>query len=80
MLSPGDAITHPWFVAQGLVRQVSDPDGGTFAAPAFPIRFDGRRPQAELCPPTLGEHTAEVLALAGLEEAEIRAVTSPPDP
>ena len=76
VLSPGDTITHPWFVSQGLVRQVTDPEGGTFAAPAFPIRFDGRRPEAALRPPTLGEHTAEVLAQAGLDETEIRAVTA----
>ena len=80
VLSPADTITHPWFVDQGVVRQVTDPEGGTFAAPAFPIRFDGRRPEAPLVPPRLGEHTAEVLAQAGLDEAEIRAVTPPRRP
>jgi crotonobetainyl-CoA:carnitine CoA-transferase CaiB-like acyl-CoA transferase len=75
VLSPADALQHPWFLERGAVRQVSDGDGGTFAAPAFPLCFSGRRPQADLRPPTLGEHTEEVLRLAGLDPAEIAALT-----
>jgi crotonobetainyl-CoA:carnitine CoA-transferase CaiB-like acyl-CoA transferase len=77
VLSPADAITHPWFVEQGTVRQIADPDGATFAAPGFPIRFDGVRPEAPLVPPFLGQHNAEVLALAGLDEAAIEELTRP---
>jgi crotonobetainyl-CoA:carnitine CoA-transferase CaiB-like acyl-CoA transferase len=73
VLSPADAIAHPWFVEQGVVRQVTDPEGGTFAIPGFPIRFGGIRPEAPLAAATLGQHTAEVLAMAGLDEVAARA-------
>jgi CoA:oxalate CoA-transferase len=77
VLSPAEAIDHPLFVGRGAVRHVTDPDGGTFVAPAFPLRFSGRRPQADLTPPTLGQHTEEVLRLAGLDDTEIAALTTP---
>lgn len=77
VLSPADAITHPLFVERGAVRQVTDPDGGTFAAPAFPLRFSGRRPAADLAAPRLGQHTEELLRLAGCDDAEIAALMSP---
>lgn len=77
VLSPADALEHPWFTDRGAVRQVVDPAGGTFAAPAFPLRFSGRRPQADLTSPALGEHNEEVLRLAGLSPSEIAALTRP---
>jgi CoA:oxalate CoA-transferase len=77
VLSPADALSHPLFVDRGAVRHVTDPDGGTFVAPAFPLRFSGRRPEADLTPPGLGQHTAEVLRLAGFDDAEIVALTTP---
>jgi crotonobetainyl-CoA:carnitine CoA-transferase CaiB-like acyl-CoA transferase len=36
-----------------------------------PVRMDGERADAELPPPALGEHTAEVLAALGLDPREI---------
>jgi crotonobetainyl-CoA:carnitine CoA-transferase CaiB-like acyl-CoA transferase len=80
VLSPADTISHPWFVEQGVVRQVTDPAGGTFAVPAFPIRFGGVRPDGPLDAPFLGQHSAEVLALAGLDDTEIAAVVGPLQP
>jgi CoA:oxalate CoA-transferase len=77
VLSPADAIHHPLFVDRGAVRHVTDPGGGTFAAPAFPLRFSGRRPESDLTAPALGEHTEEVLRLAGLDDGEIAALTAP---
>jgi len=77
VLSPADTLTHPWYLDRGAVRDVADGAGGTFAAPAFPLRFSGRRPEADLTPPGLGQHTAEVLRLAGLDEVEIAGLTTP---
>jgi crotonobetainyl-CoA:carnitine CoA-transferase CaiB-like acyl-CoA transferase len=71
VLSPAQTLTHPLFLERGAVRQITDHAGGTFWAPAFPVCFDGERPQADLVPPLLGEHTREVLASAGLDDAEI---------
>ena len=77
VLSPADTLTHPWYLDRGAVRDVADGAGGTFAAPAFPLRFSGRRPEADLTPPGLGQHTAEVLRLAGLDDVEIAGLTTP---
>ena len=77
VLSPADTLTHPWYLDRGAVRDVADGAGGTFAAPAFPLRFSGRRPEADLTTPGLGQHTAEVLRLAGLDDVEIAGLTTP---
>lgn len=77
VLSPADTLTHPWYLDRGAVRDVADGAGGTFIAPAFPLRFSGRRPEADLTPPELGQHTAEVLRLAGLDDVEIAGLTTP---
>ena len=71
VLDPADAIDHPWFVAQGTVREIHDLEGGRFAAPGFPLRFDGVRPAADLRAAVLGQHTWEVLARAGYDDEAI---------
>lgn len=80
VLSPADALAHPWFIEQGIVREVTDSEGGTFSAPGFPLRFDGRRPQAKLTPPTLGQDTRAVLASVGFNDEEIDALTAATSP
>jgi formyl-CoA transferase len=39
-----------------------------------PVRMDGERADSDLAPPALGEHTAEVLAAAGIESSELDAL------
>jgi crotonobetainyl-CoA:carnitine CoA-transferase CaiB-like acyl-CoA transferase len=41
-----------------------------------PLRFDGVRADADLPPPALGEHTAEVLREFGVEDGEIERLRS----
>jgi len=71
VLSPVDAISHPWFIERGSIREVDDAMGGTFAIPGFPIRFGGKKPDADLAPPHLGEHTRAILSESGFAEGEI---------
>ena len=41
-----------------------------------PVRLDGERADSDLPPPTLGEHTQEVLAAIGLEPNAIERLKS----
>ena len=66
---PGD----PHLQATGFFETLHDPAMGTLRLPAVPVRFDGERPPLAL-PPRLGEHTAAVLAEAGLPPERIAAL------
>ena len=76
VMSPAAAIAHPWFNETGTVRQVSDSHGGRFTIPGFPIRFGGTKPEADLEPAALGEHTEAVLTEAGFTHTEIEDLAS----
>lgn len=74
VMSPADAVDDPHFQARGTVRQIHDPYIGTFNAPGFPIRFDGRAVEPELTAPALGQHNGEVLGqLLGWSDAQLTA-------
>lgn len=77
VMSPADAVDDPHFVARGTVREIHDPFIGTFHAPGFPIKFDGRPIEPDLVAPALGEHNAEVLGeLLGWSADEVGSATA----
>ena len=47
------------------------PDGKDTLAPLLPLAWDGDRLPKRLDPPNVGEHTAEMLACAGVSPSEI---------
>lgn len=71
ILSIDEVTAHPHLEAVGLFASLEHPTEGPIKAIRPPTRF-GRTP-AELArfAPTLGEHTAQVLAEAGMNDAEI---------
>jgi CoA:oxalate CoA-transferase len=75
VLSPADALDHPYFRARGMVREVHDPHAGTFSIPGFPIKFSDAPPEPDLPASALGEHNRSVLGeLLGYDEPAIAAL------
>ena len=76
VLSPADALTHPYFTGRGAIREVVDPFLGRLMLPGFPLRFSGQTDYSAKVAPLLGQHNAQVLAeVAGYDRARIAALT-----
>jgi crotonobetainyl-CoA:carnitine CoA-transferase CaiB-like acyl-CoA transferase len=60
--------------ARGQVAALPPGAYGALETVAAPLLFDRRRALPHRSPPALGEHTVDVLAEAGLRQAEIRAL------
>jgi crotonobetainyl-CoA:carnitine CoA-transferase CaiB-like acyl-CoA transferase len=64
-VQPASALGRdPQLVATGFWETIDRRYVGSHALGAPPFRFDGVRPVARRPAPTLGEHTAEILAEA----------------
>ena len=75
VLTLNEAMAHPHLRRRGTVREVSDPQLGTFAIPGPPVRFSRWPERNDLRADLLGAHNEEVLKeLAGLSDAEIAAL------
>ncbi len=67
VLELGEVASHPQIAARGLI---SKGPGGVEVRPAVPMRADWRRRNA----PRLGEHTAEILAELGIDDARLASL------
>ncbi len=70
---PEELFDDPHLNAGGLI-DMELPDGQHTKLPALPLSYGGVRPAKRFDPPKPGEHTREVLGLAGLNSAEIEAL------
>src|SRR5262245_51365216 len=61
VLSIEESVTHPYFAARRMVRQVPDQILGDVTIPGFPFKFSAFPEELELYAPLLGEHNEEVL-------------------
>jgi alpha-methylacyl-CoA racemase len=72
ILEPEELADHPLHRAREVFFTI---DGGAGVGPIRQVRTPVGAPQDPRPPPRLGEHTREVLAEHGFDDAEIRALT-----
>jgi crotonobetainyl-CoA:carnitine CoA-transferase CaiB-like acyl-CoA transferase len=65
---------HPQVKSRGLQLELPHPLSGSVPGVANPIRMSATPPRYSTAPPTLGQHTDEVLKSLGLEAAELDAL------
>lgn len=69
-----EALAHPATLALEMIREVEHPVAGRLRLLGSPVRLSETRTEVRTAPPTLGQHTREVLAEAGCSDRVIRAV------
>ena len=74
VLTRHEMIRHPQIVENGLIEESEHPEAGPLRQTRPPARFEGTPAEHRRGGPRLGQHTREVLAEAGLTEAEIDAL------
>ncbi|MCU1595604.1 MAG: L-carnitine dehydratase/bile acid-inducible protein [Frankiales bacterium] len=67
--------TDPQVVATGQLHSLPHPAGDVTVV-GSPYRLDDRRPRPHRAPPTLGQHTTEVLAALGLSTTNVEELTA----
>lgn len=74
VLTRREMIRHPQIAANALIVEHEHPVAGTLRQTRPPARFSATTPEYRHGAPLLGEHTAEVLAEAGLAPGRIDAL------
>ena len=72
----GQVFAEPQAVARGLRMELPHPTAGKVALTRSPMRFSETPVRQDMPPPTLGQHTDEVLKGLGKSEAEIARLRS----
>jgi crotonobetainyl-CoA:carnitine CoA-transferase CaiB-like acyl-CoA transferase len=73
---PQDLLHDPHLLESGGLAPMRLPDGKETVSPLLPLAWEGERLPKRLDPPNIGEHTAEILASAGLTGVEIEELVA----
>ena len=74
IIRPEDLLDDPHLKATGGLAPLTLPDGREIQTVLLPLTLGGERPGVRLSPPSLGEHSAELLAELGYSAIEIEAL------
>jgi formyl-CoA transferase len=69
-----DIVADPHYQARGMIREAPMPDGQSLMVPGIVPRLSETPGEMKWLGPTLGAHTAEVLAALGYDAAAQRAL------
>ncbi|MDP1538019.1 MAG: CoA transferase [Burkholderiales bacterium] len=70
-----DLPTDPYLVETGFFHRYTHPQAGPMVTPSIPVSFSKSPASIRSAPPTLGEHTDEVLSGMGYSAAEIKVMS-----
>ena len=74
MRTVADLLEDEQLAVSGLLGESVHPEAGPLRLVGMPVSRDGKRSVREDAPPLLGQHTDEVLAELGLDDAAIEAL------
>ena len=66
-----DLLEEPQLAANETVLTFEHPEAGAVRVVNHPVKYDGRTPPLRRIPPTVGQHTDDVLREVGYSDAEI---------
>jgi succinate---hydroxymethylglutarate CoA-transferase len=69
-------LNHPHTLARNMVVTIDHPTCGPIKLLNSPVKFSGTQPEIRTAPPTLGEHSREIMTDLGFSESEVEELES----